>query len=267
MIHADIHLHTSFSTDCNEEMENVIKAGCERGLDIICFTEHIDRDYPIPGQFVLDCDLYRKKFLEMRDKYKNRITLLYGVELGLLPWLSEWYESFVKQYPFDFVIGSIHNPKNVDPYYPEYFEGRSEEEAYREYFEESLACVRAFSGFDAIGHMDYIVRYGPNKNKEYSYGKYSEFIDPILELIVEKGIALEVNSAGYRKGLGEPNPCRDIVMRYRALGGELITIGSDAHSAKDVACDFDRVEDLLISCGFKKHAVYFGRAPKLYPLG
>ena len=65
---------------------------------------------------------------------------------------------YVNQYPFDFIIGSVHNPKNVDPYYPEYFEGRSEEEAYREYFIESLACLKAFSDFDSLGHMDYVVR-------------------------------------------------------------------------------------------------------------
>lgn len=267
MIRADIHLHTSFSSDCDEEMENVIQAGIDRGLDIMCFTEHMDKDYPIEGQFILDCEAYRSRYLELCNKYREKITLLWGVELGLLPWLADWYSSYVNQYPFDFIIGSVHNPKNVDPYFPEYFEGRSEEEAYREYFTESLACLKAFSDFDAIGHMDYVVRYGPNKNKEYSYKKYSDYIDPILKIIVDKGIALEVNSAGYRKGLGEPNPCRDIVKRYKELGGEIVTIGSDAHLAEHVACDFDKAEALLLDCGFKYHAVFTGRSPKFYPLG
>ena len=115
--------------------------------------------------------------------------------------------------------------------------------------------------------MDYVVRYGPNKNKEYSYKKYSDYIDPILKIIVEKGIALEVNSKGYQANLGEPNPCRDIVKRYKELGGETVTIGSDAHTAEHVAYNFDRVEALLLECGFKYHAVFTGRVPKYYPLG
>lgn len=267
MIKADTHLHTSFSGDCDEDMENVIRSGISRGLDILCFTEHMDKDYPVEGLFDLDCDSYRERYLEMRDRYADNITLLWGVELGLLPWLADWCSSYVNQYPFDFIIGSVHNPGNVDPYYPEYFEGRSEEEAYTEYFTESLACLEAFSDIDALGHMDYVVRYGPNKNKEYSYKKYSEYIDPILKFIIEKGIALEVNSKGYAKGLGEPNPCRDIIKRYKEMGGELITIGSDAHLAANVAEDFDRTQQLILDCGFRYYAVFTGRTPKLYPLG
>jgi histidinol-phosphatase (PHP family) len=267
MILADIHTHTSFSTDSDEPMENMIEAAISRGLRFLCFTEHMDKDYPTAPDFFLDTDSYLEKFLEMKDKYREKITLLFGVELGLLPHLAKWHEDYIKKYPFDFIIGSEHNPKNVDPYYPEFFEGRSEEAAYTEYFEETVVNLKAFSDFDSIGHMDYVVRYGPNKNKEYSYSKYSRYIDPILEFIIDKGIALEVNSGGYKAGLGEPNPCRDIIARYKELGGKLVTVGSDAHDPSRLCYEFDRIEKLLLDCGFTEYAVFTGRKPKLYPLG
>ena len=183
------------------------------------------------------------------------------------PHLAEWNQNYVNQYPFDFVIGSEHNPGNVDPYYPEYFEGRSEQEAYTQYFEETLVNLKLFSDFDALGHMDYVVRYGPNRNKYYSYRKYADLIDPILEFIIDKGIALEINAKGYKSGLGEPNPCKDIILRYKELGGELVTIGSDAHLVNDLCYDFDRIENLLLECGFRYHVIFIQREAMSYPLG
>ena len=275
MIRADIHTHTSFSTDCKTPMENLIKEAIARGLDTLCFTEHMDKDYPpapnldpaLYPEFWLDTDAYREKYLEMKEKYAGKIRLLFGVEIGLQPHLVEWLSNYVNQYPFDFIIGSEHTTKGLDPYYPMYFEGRSEEEAYSGYFEEMYNLLNLFSDFDTLGHLDYVVRYGPNKNKYYSYAKYSDLIDPILEFIIKKGIALEINTKGYTKELGEPNPCRDIIIRYKELGGELVTIGSDAHTAEDLCCDFKLVEELLLGCGIKYHAVFIGRKPEIYPLG
>ncbi len=275
MIKADIHTHTTFSTDCATPMEDQIKEAIARGLDILCFTEHMDKDYPVypdrdpdlPVEFLLDTDAYREKFLEMKDKYAGKIRLLWGVELGLQPHLADWHKQYVKDHPFDYIIGSEHNPGNVDPYYPTYFEGRSEEEAYTQYFEETLLNLTLFSDFDTLGHMDYVVRYGPNRNRDYSYCKYKKYIDPILEFIIKKDIALEINAGGYRNGLGEPNPCKDIIIRYKEMGGKIITIGSDAHTTQSLCYDFPAIESLLLDCGFREYTVFEGRRPFTYPLG
>ncbi len=276
MIKADIHTHTNFSSDCETVMEDLIKEAISKGLQTVCFTEHMDKDYPTapgrspfdPPEFNLDTQSYRAAYLEMKDKYAGKIELLFGVELGLQPHLVDWNKDYVNQNSdFDFIIGSAHTIGKRDPYYPSFFEGRSEEDAYKEYFDEALQDIRLFDDFDSFGHLDYIVRYGPNTNRDYSYRKYGDHIDPILRLLVDKGIALEVNSAGYRKGLGEPNPCKDVIKRYRELGGELVTIGSDAHKPDSLAAFFDTVEALLLECGFKYHAVFRGRRSELYPLG
>ena len=74
----------------------------------------------------------------------------------------------------------------VDPYYPAYWENHTEEEGYQEYFESILENIAVFDGFDVYGHIDYVVRYGPNKNASYSYQKYADIIDEILKALINQ---------------------------------------------------------------------------------
>ena len=85
-----------------------------------------------------------------------------------------------------------------------------------------------------------MVRYGPAKNKNYSYQAYREILDEILKVLIEKGIGLECNTAGFKYGLGHPNPTEEILLRYHELGGEILTLGSDGHAPKHLAYDFEK---------------------------
>lgn len=263
-------MHTSFSGDSIEPMENMIETAYLRNLSAICITEHMDIDYPdsaeSPGTiFLLDADAYYSKFTKLRDKYltlyNNELEILFGVELGLQPHLASKHTEFIAKYPFDFIIGSEHTTNRKDPYYPSFYEGRTEYESYCEYFEDIVRNLHVFSDFNSLGHLDYVVRYGPNKNKDFTYSKYSDLIDAILRLLIEKGIALEVNSSGYKYGLNNPNPCKEILLRYKELGGELLTIGSDAHDVSRIGADFAKVESLLQECDFKYYCYFKNRKP------
>ena len=152
------------------------------------------------------------------------------------------------------------------PYYPEFFEGRSEDEAHQEYFESILECVKETPYFDVYGHLDYVVRYGPTKNQNYSYQKHADIIDRILRTIVESGKGIELNTSGFRSGLGQPNPCVDILKRYKELGGEIITVGSDAHKPEHVGADFDKACTILKDCGFQYYTIFEKRAPEFIRL-
>ena len=92
------------------------------------------------------------------------------------------------------------------------------------------------------------------------------WIDPLLKILIENGKSLECNTGGFKYGLGQPNPCRKILMRYRELGGEMITIGSDAHTPEYVGYAFDTCRELLSDCGYKYFTVYHGRKPEFIPL-
>lgn len=274
MITADIHMHSSFSGDSNEPAENMIESAIKKGFKTICFTEHMDMDFPPNDEdkeniFLLDTDSYYSKFCDLKEKYtiKNPdFNILFGVELGLQPHLASTHKDYIKDYPFDFIIGSEHTTNRKDPYYPSFFEGKSEYEAYTEYFTDIVTNIDAFSDFNSLGHLDYVVRYGPNKNNDYSYSKYSDVLDTILKRLIDNGIALEINTGGYKYGLGNPNPSGDILKRYKELGGELITVGSDAHDISRIGADFNLANDLLTNIGFKYYCVYKNRKPIILPI-
>ena len=213
-----------------------------------------------PGTFDLDLAAYRQEYLRLRDKYRDRLDIFYGVELGLQPHLGDRLGAFTADHPeFDFILGSTHVSRQMDPYYSIFFEGRTEEEAYRTYFTDSLLSLRAFHQIDSYGHMDYVVRYGPNQDRFYSYERYRDVIDPILDLLLEHDIALEINTAGLSKGLSQCNPCTGIVRRYRQMGGRKITVGADAHAPAAVAAGFDTAAAILTEAGFDTYYTFEGR--------
>ena len=267
----DYHLHTFYSGDSQTPMEEMIEKGISQGMETLCFTEHMDMDFPYAteeeqGRFELDIEAYRQGFARCREKYGDRIQLNFGVELGIQPHIAGKLEQYTKQNDFDFVIASSHLCNGKDPYYLEFYTGRSEEEAYREYFQSILDNLKAFHNFDVYGHLDYVVRYGPMKDRGYSYDKYKDILDKILHYLTENGKGIEVNTGAVPHGLRELNPCTDIIRRFREMGGEVITVGSDAHSPGRIAEGFGRAEEILKSCGYKYYTVFSRRRPEFIKL-
>ena len=184
-----------------------------------------------------------------------------GIEIGLQPHLGEVYRDFNRKHPFDFVIGSVHLMNGKDPYYGEVFEGRSDREVYREMFRLTLENLEAVQEFDVLGHIDYVVRYGRKQAEEYSCAEFADEIDAILRMVVEMGKGIELNTGGFKYGLGFCNPHPDIIKRYRELGGEIITVGAAAHRPEHVAYDFGRADEILKECGFRYYTVFENRKP------
>lgn len=265
----DCHMHSSFSADSPTPMEEMVKKAISLGMAGITFTEHLDPDYPIAPDgfgFPLDVPAYRKKLFEVKEQFRDKLEIRFGIELGLQPHLADFFAELTNEVPFDFVIGSSHLVHGADPYYPSFFESREESTSYMEYFESIPENLSAWDGMDVYGHIDYIVRYGPNKNKFYSYYKYHEILDEILKTLIAKGKGIELNTGGYHYGLGEPNPCTDVIRRYRELGGEIITIGADAHTPDKIAYDFAKAAEVLTACGFRYYTVFKDRKPEFYQL-
>ena len=250
-ITADFHIHTAFSEDSEAPMREVIESGIAKGLTHMCFTEHMDLvfptsdEFPTPGAFEVNTDSYLYELLKMRDEYEGKIKLLFGIELGIQTSCLKEIAAYAKSYDFDFIIASSHLVRGMDICWPSFYEGRSDEEAYREYFLTELENIKKFQNFDVYGHLDYVVRYGA-----------------MLEELIENEKGIEINTAGIRKGLSFAHPHIGILKRYKELGGEIITIGSDAHYAKDVAADFNAAEDMLKECGFKYYTVFENRIPE-----
>lgn len=264
----DYHIHTYFSGDSDTKPESTILQAIKLGMKTICITEHHDMDFPDePNPFLLDADAYFKEYAALKNKYSDRIDLRTGVELGLQPHLGSRPAEFAAAYPFDFIIGSTHVIDNSDPYYPEFWEKRTSHDAAIElYLKETLNNIRNFDCFDVYGHLDYIIRYCPDRNKrpELSdlYSAYPDIIDEILKTLINKGKGIEVNTGGQRNGLIHPNPHPSILKRYHELGGEILTCGSDGHTPETIAYAFDRLPALLTDCGFKYITIFKNRKPE-----
>lgn len=263
---ADVHMHSNFSHDSESSPEEMIKGAIEKGLEMICFTDHYDKDNFFWGpEDIFEPEVYFQTLEALRDKYRGKIDVRIGVEIGLQPHLIPYYEEFIPQYPFDFVIGSAHSIRKTDLAYgltyQTEFTGMTDEEIYRETLEETLEDVRGQENFDVLGHLDYVVRYGKNRERDYSYKKYADLIDEILRTLIAKGKGLELNMAGLKYGLPFAHPHPDVLKRYRELGGEIITVGADGHKPEHIAYDFSRAAGILKNCGFDHYTEYSKRRP------
>ena len=272
MIQADMHMHTWFSTDSEACPCDMADEAVRKGLKTICFTDHFDKDDLEWGEEgIFDVDAYFVEMQKLQEEYAGKLNIRIGIELGLRTYLKDFYEELTKKYPFDFVIGSVHNVPykkdaegNIlytDPAAEKLFTDRTDKEAYRLMMETTLENVRTSDCFQTLGHLDYVVRYGKSREKEYSYTDYADIIDEILKLLIEKEKGLEVNSAGLKYGLPFAHPHPDVLKRYRELGGEIITIGADAHKPEHIAYDFAKAEEILKSCGFKYYTEFFEQKP------
>lgn len=257
---ADFHLHSFFSGDSDTAPELIAEIALQRGLSAICFTDHYDADYPYEDVcFELDTKACLEQIAGLRSAYKGRIKIGSGVELGLQPHLGALYRSYTGRFPFDFVIGSTHLVDGKDPYYASFWEGCAPKDGIRRFLEVTLENMKAFDDFDVYGHLDYIVRYAPLEPRSFFYEDYGELMDEILKFLISHGKGIEVNTGGYKAGLGCPNPCPEVLRRFRELGGEIVTMGSDAHTAEYVGSFMEEAREILRDCGFRYFALFKGR--------
>lgn len=301
----DTHMHSSFSEDSDTPMADMVKSARGRGLEGVIFTEHVDLDYPEKyGNFHADVDGEYREVCRIRAdlaapcagaaeslRPEESFFTGFGIECGMQKGLSARYSEIIRSHPFDFVIASQHLVGRDDPYFPESWAGHDAEAYITMYFEQMYENLREMEQWDTLAHMDYIIRYIPDAGIEggsfdsssgaacSETGEYQkmrscydaaahhgEIIDEILRLIIESGRCLEVNTAGYKYGLGQPNPSPEILKRYRDLGGSAITIGADAHVPKYIGCAFAQTRELLLSLGFRTYTVFSGRTPEEFEL-
>lgn len=271
MYKGDSHVHSCFSTDSNEKLENIFERAIELGLNEITITDHMDyADREEDDYFVFNINDYLKTLNAYKQKYKDRLNIKIGMELGLQPQLYKRFEPILKSDVYDFLIGSSHAVDGIDAGFSElYRRFKNKDELHKRYFETILENLEVYDGINTYGHLDYIIRYGgaffPD-HKELNLELHKELIDKILTKLIEKKIGLEINTSGIRYKVGDFHPRREILARYRELGGEIITLGSDAHKASDIAKDFDTAREHLKSLGFTHFCTFTKKKPEFHEL-
>ncbi|GHU85548.1 phosphoesterase [Clostridia bacterium] len=267
MIKADFHTHSEFSGDSEMRLSEMAERAMKIGLEVLCITDHYDLDQPdLFEEKAFDVPCYLDALREVKERYTNKIDVRFGIEIGLTNDLKEKLQDFVSANNFDFIIGSSHTANDMNPYVPEFFEGRSEKDAYLEYFQSILENVKNLDCYSVYGHLDYVARYGPTQNKDFNLKDYYEVLESIFKIIIKNGRGIEVNTSGFHYGLGNPHPHKDILRLYKELGGEIITVGSDAHTKERIGADFERVAELLKSVGFKYYSTFKNKEPTFHNL-
>lgn len=265
MIYTDHHVHTRFSPDSEADVVSYLMRAKALGLKSIMFTDHVDfgtKDKLF--QEIIDYGRYFELMKRLEGEYE--IPIRVGVEIGYEKDHKAAIDEFLGRFDFDFVIASIHYGDGMDFYLGDFFYGKTQEEAYRRYFEILLEMVENFSNYDVVGHLDYITRYGPFEQKYYQYAAYKPVIDAILKAVIRGSRGIEVNTSGLRGPLGVTFPKDEVLRRYLELGGRTITIGSDAHFNGDYYAGILPQVDRLKGLGYEGVSSFIKRKEYFYPI-
>ena len=281
---ADYHVHTAFSNDSVYPMEDVVKDAISLGMEDICFTDHVDygpyRDWDDPRgieyrageegepEWVALTNVEYKKYFslieELKEKYKEQISIKTGLEFGVQTHTISEYEKLFASYPFDFIILSIHQVGDEEFWTNEYQSTRTQQEYNEGYYKELLSVVQNYHNYSVLGHMDLIVRY--DEQGPYSFEKVKPIITEILKTVSADGKGIEVKTANHRYGIADMTPSRDILKLYRELGGTIITIGSDSHKKEHLGAYIDWAKEELRKLGYTQFCTFEKMKPVFHDL-
>ena len=262
-MYADYHLHSEFSDDSRESMENQIARAIELGLDEMCFTDHVDygikKDWDDPRGIQwrggdgmsssademsplanVNYPEYFAKLLRMRATFGSKISIRSGLEFGIQSITVQDYEKLFTKYrnELDFVLFSMHQVNNQEFWNQQFQEGKTQQEYNEQYYNEILKTMKLFRNYSVLAHLDLLVRY--DRAGIYPFEKVQDIIAEILKQAITDGKGIEVNTSSWHYGLSDTQPSRKILKLYKDLGGKIITVGSDAHSTKYLA---DHIKD------------------------
>ena len=254
----DTHMHSLHSPDGDTPMPVMAQAALERGLTGLAFAEHAEWFPEDPGYEYLDLDAYFADLEAVRSQFGDTLDILAGIEVGNGHDFPRQADDLLSRWHFDVVIGSLHWIGWQKGWEPPVF-ARGIRDTYDRYFDELIVMVK-HADFDVLGHLDLVRRdswalFGHVMGLEVFESK----IRRVLSCIVERGRGIEINTSSLRKGLDQPLPNLQVLRWYRALGGEILTFGSDAHRPEHIALGFDRARTLARAAGFERLARFRGR--------
>ncbi|WP_242964963.1 histidinol-phosphatase HisJ family protein [Scatolibacter rhodanostii] len=269
---SDCHSHSSFSPDSSESIDVLCQRAQELGLYAYTLTDHCEcHEYLGSSLGFVYAEQSRQAFACMtkkQDELRGKLRFYKGVELGQ-PMQNLMAAEEVLQRNYDFVLGSVHNIKGYEDFYFLDYHQISDEEIdniLTAYFDEIISMIE-WGGFDSLSHLTYPLRYICGEHGiAVDLSRHKDEIETIFSLLIQKGKSMEINTSGLRQKIGTTLPDYPLLKQYYDMGGRLITIGSDAHVAKDLGKGIDTGFELLKQAGFSEFAIYENRTPKLLPI-
>lgn len=258
----DYHVHSIHSSDAVSTIEEICNSAVKKGIKEIAITDHFDPN--IGDEYYTDYNQkqYEIEMLAAREKFSGKLALKLGVELGQPHRYNESSSAILKGLSYDYVIGSVHKlPEGMDVEELDY-SCIKEEDICNTYLVQLKQLV-AWNDFDCVGHLDLIKRYSaPVYKRNLSLTCRYELLEEVLKAIIGSGKGIEINTSGLRQAPKETMPGPDVLKLYKKLGGEIITIGSDAHRAEDVGEGVAEAFEIAKEAGFRYITVFNGRKPE-----
>ncbi len=263
MIPFDLHSHCDLSFDGVSSAEDMVSTAVSLGIRYYALTDHVDLGDHADPDFDLAATVNgsREQIPPLRERYADRITLLYGVELGQPAHEPELAEKLLSENGYDFVIGSVHNIRGYDDFYFLDYTKLDVTKLLDAYFEE-LRETAEWGRFDVLAHITYPLRYITGEyGINVDMNRYSGVLDDTFRALIRNGCGIEINTSGLRQKIGVTMPDLPIVKRYRELGGEILTIGSDAHRTDDLGKGISEGIAVAREAGFDRVCVFVKRKP------
>ena len=275
MVLFDNHNHSQFSFDGGRtSVEASARAAVAAGLGGLCFSDHCDHYVPpmkasfenlVPEYF--DVAEQQAEISRVQSLIGDRLHILKGIEIGMYEECHEQIRKVLEENSFDQVLASVHYIEQTDPYYGGYYEGKDWRQAYGGYLETIYREMTWLRDFDIMGHYDYIVRYASYPVTSIRYRDFSDIFDEMFRYLIQEGKALEINTKSYEGHRGRMVELdNNVLLRYREMGGEIVSLGSDSHEPSRVGAGFARHAAFLKSLGFRWTAHYESRRLIQIPL-
>lgn len=253
----DYHIHSTNSGDGKSTVDEICKAAIKNGLREIVITDHFEPTKKNKEYSSYNPEKCNKEIVEAREKYKKRIKLKFGIEMGQSHKYKEYGEKYLNKFNYDYVLGSIHKIGNdLDLSIIELI---SHLDYYCKMYLEELKGLAKNGNFDCLAHLDIISRYAANSGIRLNLIDYKEEVSQILKIVIERGKGLEINTSGLRQKAKVCFPNLEILTLYKNLGGEILTVGSDAHLANDIGKGLLEAYEMAKVAGFKYLTTYDNR--------
>ena len=265
----DTHTHSKYSFDGCMEIDEMCSIAVKRGIKMITVTDHYDIDGILFGYYppYYADDAYND-IMSAKEKYSGKLHVGYGIELGQAHVMPKKAAEFLNKYKFEYVIGSFHNLRDVvDFSFMRFDEIPIElcERLWQRYLDEFHEMLE-FDGIHTAAHLTYPIRYMKKFGKDLDVKKFYDSIISIYKKIIEKGLCLEINTSGLRQKMKVTMPDADLLKLYYDCGGELISIGSDAHSPAHLGRNITDAYNIARDIGFKYTTVYINGKPEMIKL-
>lgn len=258
----DTHTHSIHSFDGNHSVKSLCESAINRNIRYLAITDHCEIDAK-NFDFETFCNNQYEDTKNAKKQYKDKLNVYNGIELGQAIYNKPLAEKILKKYKYDFVLGSVHNLENMEDFYFLDYNNYDVTELLNQYFD-ALISLCEWGNFDSLAHLTYPLRYICGKYKiSVDLKNFYDKIDKILNLLILKNIALEINTSGLGMEINDFLPGKEIILRYKSLGGKYITIGSDSHYKEKIGNYIEEGMDLLKKCGFEYITVFENRKPNL----